>query len=664
MPNVYEPLVLEIEPPYIGSAVSPTVDIDETADDITVTIIDSRGEHSYTVDKTDQAIADAEAAAANANQAAQDVQSAVDAASTAATRANQSADAADDAASAALAAKTDTEAATTAANTATSNANAATSTANESAANADANAALASSAASNADAKAALANTAATNADSKASAANTAAGAANTAATAATSAASAANTAAETANTAAEYASEFTEAYMPLVTAGVSETLLATDVTVDTFAQRTSDHDGACRITSLRGNTVRWNQLVSYTNPVSNNAAVAFNAGTRIVSGHKYALMDNVEISSFIGNNVSLALFTNNGTGNVSIGSVLATVNGKNGVIFTNAYDAVSDGTNHNVAGNVWLYVYFWSNTATITDMQLFDLTDMFGAGNEPATVEEFERQYPESYYQYDAGSLLSVNVEGIESAGIVREIPTSTTFPDGILRSAGTVYDERTPTRDVKRVGVVDLGTLNWGYTSGNNSRFYVTFPDARYTAGGAQVANINCVELTPASSDNVYYHAADKIIALHLTQRSIWAYDSAYTDAATFKAAMNGVMLYYELATPTETAIDPPLNLAYPTEQGGTESIVIPTGEQSAAPTMAVVYAYDADGVRDISQAIIATIEGATASTNYAIGGYFVHAGKLYKATSAIATGETINPGTNCIQTTVMAELVALTA
>ena len=125
-----------------------------------------------------------------------------------------------------------------------------------------------------------------------------------------------------------------------------------------------------------------------------------------------------------------------------------------------------------------------------------------------------------------------------------------------------------------------------------------------------------------------------------------------------------MDGVMLYYELATPNTQPIDPPLNLAYPTEQGGTESIVAPTGEQSAAPTMAIVYAYNADGVRDISQAIIANIEGATASTNYAIGGYFVHGGKLYRATSAIAAGETIRPGTNCIPTTVMAELVALTA
>ena len=103
MPTNYEPLVLTIEPAYVGSAVSPTVDITETSDDVTVTITDFRGEHSYTVEKTDQAIADAEAAATNANAAATNAdtkgQQAVDIATTAANNANAKAALADAAAS-------------------------------------------------------------------------------------------------------------------------------------------------------------------------------------------------------------------------------------------------------------------------------------------------------------------------------------------------------------------------------------------------------------------------------------------------------------------------------------------------------------------------------------------------------------------------------------
>ena len=68
--------------------------------------------------------------------------------------------------------------------------------------------------------------------------------------------------------------------------------------------------------------------------------------------------------------------------------------------------------------------------------------------------------------------------------------------------------------------------------------------------------------------------------------------------------------------------------------------------------------------DGVRDRALAVIAPIEGATASTNYAVNAYLIHDGGLYRVTSAIATGEAIAPGTNCIACTVMGEVIRLTA
>lgn len=74
MPTNYEPLVLTIDPAYVGSAISPTVDITETSDDVTVTITDINGEHSYTIEKTDDAIAAAESAASAANSAADEAE--------------------------------------------------------------------------------------------------------------------------------------------------------------------------------------------------------------------------------------------------------------------------------------------------------------------------------------------------------------------------------------------------------------------------------------------------------------------------------------------------------------------------------------------------------------------------------------------------------------
>lgn len=51
-----------------------------------------------------------------------------------------------------------------------------------------------------------------------------------------------------------------------------------------------------------------------------------------------------------------------------------------------------------------------------------------------------------------------------------------------------------------------------------------------------------------------------------------------------------------------------------------------------------------------------IVGTVEGATASTAYSVGGVFLHGGALYKATTAIASGDAIVPGTNCEQTTII--------
>ena len=49
---------------------------------------------------------------------------------------------------------------------------------------------------------------------------------------------------------------------------------------------------------------------------------------------------------------------------------------------------------------------------------EVFDLSLMFGTGNEPATLGEFSSLFPLSYYSYNQGSLLSFNGNGIKTAG------------------------------------------------------------------------------------------------------------------------------------------------------------------------------------------------------------------------------------------------------
>lgn len=55
-----------------------------------------------------------------------------------------------------------------------------------------------------------------------------------------------------------------------------------------------------------------------------------------------------------------------------------------------------------------------WANGAVINNVtiypQLFDLTEMFGAGHEPATVAEFRAKFPETYYPYQRAVLTVYN--------------------------------------------------------------------------------------------------------------------------------------------------------------------------------------------------------------------------------------------------------------
>ena len=123
------------------------------------------------------------------------------------------------------------------------------------------------------------------------------------------------------------------------------------------------------------------------------------------------------------------------------------------------------------------------------------------------------------------------------------------------------------------------------------------------------------------------------------------------------------DGTVTHYALATPTTVEINPPLNFTYRTEHGGTERVMVPTGEQSAPPTLVTAQGYTAESLRDAALATIAPVENGLASTNYAVGAYLVHGGQLCKVTTAIATGESISIGTNVTATTVMAEVLSLT-
>ena len=94
--------------------------------------------------------------------------------------------------------------------------------------------------------------------------------------------------------------------------------------------------------------------------------------------------------------------------------STPAITSGSSAVIYNQTQSEISLGKATGISGFAVGTVF---NDVKIK-IQIFDLTTMFGAGNEPSTVEEFEKMFPADYYPYNAGEIISAGTEEIVEQG------------------------------------------------------------------------------------------------------------------------------------------------------------------------------------------------------------------------------------------------------
>ena len=307
-------------------------------------------------------------------------------------------------------------------------------------------------------------------------------------------------------------------------------------------------------IKSIGGKTIVWNQLnLNNKNSVTKNGISFINnkdgswtiTGTcstsnggsadvliykfadKFVSGHKYL----VKADKYFGENYGFAI-------NGSSGPV------KKAVIINYAFNPIIFVKDKVTVDNVTMR------------MNIFDLTQMFGTGNEPSTPEEFEAMFPADYYPYNAGELMSASVnEVIYSDTKTQE--TSYPIPQAILNlpgygwSAGDVRNEVNweNKKYHKRVGKVDLGTLEYRYDP-NTIRFIANLADVSIKDKNDK---FNCIStFYTATSGDIFddSNETDLIICVDENVNQIYIRNLSYADATTFKNAMSGVILYYELA------------------------------------------------------------------------------------------------------------------
>ena len=187
--------------------------------------------------------------------------------------------------------------------------------------------------------------------------------------------------------------------------------------------------NGNAKIKSIHGNTLIFNQFctngnfasadgwnfVNSSGSASGNAATVTPTSTSINVNRSIAYTANHKMLYVLYVRSSKATDAALGD-NVSVfGSVDLTANTWTRMAAVNT----------SASGSNQIRIYFGRTSTNlagtdeirIKNVQLFDLTRMFGAGNEP-TAAEFSALFPLDYYAYDAGSLLNFNGTGIRTVG------------------------------------------------------------------------------------------------------------------------------------------------------------------------------------------------------------------------------------------------------
>ena len=317
-------------------------------------------------------------------------------------------------------------------------------------------------------------------------------------------------------------------------------------------------------VKSVGGRSIVFNQLVKPVPTVVTQAGVKFtfsNDGIITLNG----------TATTTGNAVSLQSVKNQkGHKYLMVANPLSGVYGKDQLQFSSqsyGQDSTGHGTiiTNESSNEKWYYTLYVYEGVTYDNVklqpQIYDLTAMFGSGNEPTTVEEFEKIFPADYYPYNAGEVVRTGVTEVAVGDTAYPIPEAIKALPGYGWSAGTArnYVDYENKQYVQCVQSVDLGTLSWVAGVGGKVSFQTSqVTGQKLTKKYSVPPNIICSKYSTKTQNELWGHInVTGITADANTDGYIDVNDTSYTDATAFKQAMQGVILYYELANPIITDI-----------------------------------------------------------------------------------------------------------
>lgn len=625
----------------------------------------------------ENAQAAAETAAQTATQKAQ--QTAQDAAQAAQSKAD-----AESAAQSAEAAQTGAESAKTGAETAAQGAAASASVASTSATSAGQAATSAAQSATAAAGSATTAQGAAQTATIKAGEASASATAANTA-----------KTAAQTAQTGAETAATNAGQSASTATAKAAE---AAQSATDAAASETAAEAAATRAEQAAASlTVDDTLSDTSTNPVENRVVTGAIRALQIEDTASGAIVSLTDGSANPIQSLSVSLSPiQEGSGDPSpdnirpiTGREAVTVvrTGKNllpntgeskttaGVTWTKN----ADGT-ITVSGTATGYSDFEIGYAKVTsDMGMITLSGIGGTSNVNWGYITLRDANTESIVNLSTGSAsasLTFDISGYPNANTVRvtikrnnNVATSGVIkPQLELGSTATAYEPYDGQSVTVQLGqtvyggsaeiisgqgqstmrMVDLGALNWTYDS-THGAFYAATSSYPKKYGFTNIISSAYKARTATSGNN--WNLQDKEIGGGNNSSYIYIKDTAYSTAADFKSAMNGVQACYEINSPVEFTTDP-------------ATLSTLKGQNNVwSDADSVEMTYIADPKLYIAQ-LTEPDADMVADANITSGHYFMVGNTLYLATANIASGANIVPGVNCTKTNLAAALNAINA
>ena len=242
-----------------------------------------------------------------------------------------------------------------------------------------------------------------------------------------------------------------------------------------------------------------------------------------------------------------------------------------------------------NTEGGLWWYQAGNANSKTVRP-RLINLTQMFGQGNEPTTMEDFYRRIPVgvNLYAYNSGEALNFFADGIKSVGRnlydgekARLIGGKTYYLNGIYKSI----------------------MFNGESLTLPENRLFTPSISGEIEAEGEGI----CINLSDSEFNGAYEEYIESIQDLTMLRKyfpnGLRSVDGIYDEIRFSKTIEKWEKVHRvgedgkALAEPIVTPINEKFNLDYKVENGGTEEII--STSPSSAMRADIAYGFNAVGL-----------------------------------------------------------------